>query len=42
MIVYGPVSIPLTGFDVSDWAYFHQSTVMGPGHFTSLVTIGLW
>src|SRR5919106_2919048 len=34
-IVTGPVSIPLIGLPVSDWAYRVHSTVIGSGRFTS-------
>ena len=42
MMVYGPVSMPFTGFAVSDWVHRHQSTVIGPGHRTSPTITGLW
>ena len=41
MIVYSaPVSMPLTGFSVSDCAYSNSFTVMGAGRNTSAWTIG--
>ena len=33
--VTGPVSMPLTGREVSDWAYRAQRTVIGAGRATS-------
>ena len=35
LLVTGPVSIPFIGFFVSDCAYRHHSTVIGPGRDTS-------
>ena len=35
MIVTGPVSMPLRGLSVSDWAYADQVTVIGSGRTTS-------
>ena len=40
LIVYGPVSIPLTGRAVRDWAKVAQRTVIGPGRETSPAMIG--
>ena len=39
-IVTGPVSMPLTGRSVSDWAYVVQRTVIGSGRETSPYRIG--
>ena len=39
-MVTGPVSMPFIGFFVSDWAYCHQSTVIGCGRETSPNRIG--
>ena len=39
-IVTGPVSMPLTGRLVSDWAYLDQFTVMGFGRWMSPKMMG--
>src|SRR5205085_2075121 len=40
--VYGPVSIPFTGFEVSDCEYSNQPTVMAFGRETLPAITGLW
>ncbi len=39
-MVTGPVSIPLTGREVSDWAYVVQRTVIGSGREMSPARMG--
>jgi len=41
-IVYGPVSMPFTGFLVSDCAYWNHSTVIGFGRASFPEMTGLW
>jgi hypothetical protein len=39
-MVTGPVSMPLTGRSVRDWAYVVQRTVIGSGRVMSPARIG--